>query len=114
MHCFCSECYALDENKKLHIYHLYSVIVHSGATITRGHYIAYTRSLEGYRYDFSCTNDNCQAFDCCSIVPKIESSIWYKCDDDKIKAMPQSEFEQFLRQKNITPYVLFYARRDVQ
>lgn len=41
--------------------------------------------------------------------------IWYMCDDDKIKAIPQHEFrEMLLPKKNmITPYLLFYARKDV-
>lgn len=41
--------------------------------------------------------------------------IWYMCDDDKIKAIPQNEFrEMLLPKKNmITPYLLFYARNDV-
>lgn len=41
--------------------------------------------------------------------------IWYMCDDDKIKAIPQQEFrEMLLPKKNmITPYLLFYARNDV-
>lgn len=41
--------------------------------------------------------------------------IWYMCDDDKIKAIPQREFrEMLLPKKNmITPYLLFYARNDV-
>lgn len=41
--------------------------------------------------------------------------IWYMCDDDKIKAIPQHEFrEMLLPKKNmITPYLLFYARNDV-
>lgn len=41
--------------------------------------------------------------------------IWYMCDDDKIKAIPQHEFrEMLLPKKNmITPYLLFYVRNDV-
>lgn len=42
--------------------------------------------------------------------------IWFMCDDDKIKAMPQYEFREMLlpNKKNmITPYLLFYARSDV-
>lgn len=42
--------------------------------------------------------------------------IWFMCDDDKIKAMPQHEFREMLlpNKKNmITPYLLFYARNDV-
>ncbi|XP_053677971.1 uncharacterized protein LOC128728375 [Anopheles nili] len=43
--------------------------------------------------------------------------MWYMCDDDKIKIMTQLEFEEILspnRRHVITPYLLFYARYDVQ
>lgn len=43
--------------------------------------------------------------------------LWYMCDDDKIKAMTQHDFRDMLQpnKKNmITPYLLFYARNDVQ
>lgn len=43
--------------------------------------------------------------------------IWYMCDDDKIKAMTQREFEELLspaRKITITPYLLFYARYNLQ
>ncbi|XP_050080424.1 uncharacterized protein LOC126568055 [Anopheles maculipalpis] len=42
---------------------------------------------------------------------------WYMCDDDKIKIMTQPEFEEILspnRRHVTTPYLLFYARYDVQ
>uniref|UniRef100_A0A182SW88 USP domain-containing protein n=1 Tax=Anopheles maculatus TaxID=74869 RepID=A0A182SW88_9DIPT len=42
---------------------------------------------------------------------------WYMCDDDKIKIMTQPEFEEVLspnRRHVTTPYLLFYARYDVQ
>lgn len=43
--------------------------------------------------------------------------LWYQCDDDKIKVMPQPEFQEMLlpnRKNTVTPYLLFYARNDVQ
>lgn len=43
--------------------------------------------------------------------------IWYMCDDDKIKTMSQREFEDLLspnRKITVTPYLLFYARSDLQ
>lgn len=43
--------------------------------------------------------------------------IWYMCDDDKIKTMTQREFEDLLspnRKITVTPYLLFYARSDLQ
>jgi ubiquitin carboxyl-terminal hydrolase 1 len=46
LHCFCKHCCLLPENEKKHIYKLYSVITHVGATMSVGHYIAYTCSLD--------------------------------------------------------------------
>lgn len=267
MQCFCSKCCALEDDKKLHVYKLYSVITHVGATLSVGHYIAYTCSLEGYSDYMSCpkdkrkasttvnggtngtsggsapvvaatitekngggikkrifgrvkasssgdvtknvknmngsikhltngieksatptsVNDTCPGLNCCGIfmknapaaingqangdhnsssksssytassdfysssssatmqnggsdkfggattataASKVAASIaavtgasagidptWYMCDDDKIKAMSQREFEELLspnRKITITPYLLFYARTDVQ
>lgn len=48
MQCFCSKCCALPDGQKLHVYRLYSVITHVGATLSVGHYIAYTSALEGF------------------------------------------------------------------
>lgn len=42
--------------------------------------------------------------------------LWYMCDDDKIKAMPQHEFQEMLlpnKKNTITPYLLFYVRSDI-
>uniref|UniRef100_A0A182K330 USP domain-containing protein n=1 Tax=Anopheles christyi TaxID=43041 RepID=A0A182K330_9DIPT len=42
---------------------------------------------------------------------------WYMCDDDKIKIMTQLEFEEILspnRRHVTTPYLLFYARFDIE
>lgn len=47
----------------------------------------------------------------------LNQKIWYMCDDDKIKMMPQREFEELLSRNQkvmITPYLLFYARYDMQ
>uniref|UniRef100_A0A182JDK9 Uncharacterized protein n=1 Tax=Anopheles atroparvus TaxID=41427 RepID=A0A182JDK9_ANOAO len=48
---------------------------------------------------------------------QMQQLMWYMCDDDKIKVMTQHEFEEMLspnRRHVITPYLLFYARYDVQ
>lgn len=37
--CFCNKCYKKRDEDKLHIYKLYSVITHVGATMSVGHYI---------------------------------------------------------------------------
>lgn len=54
MQCFCSKCCALPDGQKLHVYRLYSVITHVGATLSVGHYIAYTSALEGFGEYSSC------------------------------------------------------------
>lgn len=55
--CFCNKCYKKRDEDKLHIYKLYSVITHVGATMSVGHYIAYTCSLDIYNEYVSCGHD---------------------------------------------------------
>ncbi|XP_055704991.1 ubiquitin carboxyl-terminal hydrolase 1 isoform X2 [Phlebotomus papatasi] len=267
LQCFCRKCYALPESKKIHVYKLYSVITHVGATLSAGHYITYTCSLDAYSEYVNCdkekrrlmqsqqeqqqqqanaaaternngglsslekiglkkrswlrksdnrskassssdltknlktmngnsivatvnstanggTSDGgsstCQALNCCGIHAKgnllvnsngnnnydnglefssntaigehqasgggsasalesvsevsingmvrplggslgnsvnFQEPIWFMCDDDKIKSMPQQEFKELLspnRKVMITPYLLFYARNDIK
>ncbi|XP_055851070.1 ubiquitin carboxyl-terminal hydrolase 1 [Episyrphus balteatus] len=264
MQCFCAKCEQKDSNNKLHAYRLYSVITHVGATMSVGHYIAYTCSLDWASDYINCPKDKrrhqtcngspnsssaaaaparpppssssslststglikkikfgrnkasssgdmsksnmknlngqpnksitngieklsvnttCHSVDCCASRLRTNSSrsssyssssnsysngpttnggwsdlvdessqcqsmngshnnssysymlgygstgrskstsssnaepIWYMCDDDKIKAMTQREFEELLsptRKITITPYLLFYARFDLQ
>lgn len=52
--CFCNKCYKKKDDEKLHYYKLYSVITHVGATMSVGHYIAYTCSLDIYNEYVSC------------------------------------------------------------
>lgn len=47
----------LPESEKLHTYRLYSVITHVGATLSVGHYIAYTTSLDNYKDYHDCPKD---------------------------------------------------------
>lgn len=258
LECFCAKCCELKKKDKLHVYKLYSVITHVGATMSVGHYIAYTCSLDWASEYINCPKDRrrqtnlnscttsstgsatnssgigsagsgntptitqeknvgivkkmifgrskasssgdvtknvkningisnktsltngidklsinttCPSVNCCGIKLKTNhhgtsnnpttinpysntngicpdlsenqssgydstnftnSSLsnnkankitppgkqtWYMCDDDKIKAMSQSEFEDLLspdRKIMITPYLLFYARSDLQ
>lgn len=231
MECFCSQCHKKDTKK--HVYKLYSVITHVGATMSVGHYIAYTSSLDSLSSDYiDCPKDKrkvaaasaaalnghhhhnhqsgtssipppsggdknsgiikkmifgrtkasssgdvtknmknlngsaaggslrhsnmnglerssssaasaaaaataaiggggtsaltCQALNCCGILMKSTSTpsineaaepIWYMCDDDKIKALSQCDFQEMLmpgpNKSMITPYLLFYARSDL-
>lgn len=57
LQCFCSKCCELKENEKLHVYKLYSVITHVGATMSVGHYIAYTCSLDWATEYKNCPKD---------------------------------------------------------
>lgn len=263
MQCFCSKCCAMPDGEKFHVYKLYSVITHVGATLSVGHYIAYTCALDGYNNYYNCskdkrktvanstslssssipasmahnsatngnaatttsnteknpslmkkmfmrnkasssgdvtknmknmngsikpiivngiekiapaTNSTCHGLNCCGVLLKGVNSLnngqvngisdhsaskpslysvanntsdyysststttlnggdpfiihynnqsaapaadptWYMCDDDKIRAMSQQEFEELLspnKKITITPYLLFYARTDVQ
>uniref|UniRef100_A0A1A9WJT7 USP domain-containing protein n=1 Tax=Glossina brevipalpis TaxID=37001 RepID=A0A1A9WJT7_9MUSC len=57
LQCFCSKCCELSEGNKLHIYRLYSVITHVGATMSVGHYIAYTCSLDFANEYVNCPKD---------------------------------------------------------
>jgi ubiquitin carboxyl-terminal hydrolase 1 len=52
--CFCNKCYKKRDEEKLHFYKLYSVITHVGATMSVGHYIAYTCSLDIYNEYVNC------------------------------------------------------------
>lgn len=52
--CFCNKCYKKKDEEKLHYYKLYSVITHVGATMSVGHYIAYTCSLDIYNEYVNC------------------------------------------------------------
>lgn len=52
--CFCNKCYKKKDEDKLHFYKLYSVITHVGATMSVGHYIAYTCSLDIYNEYVNC------------------------------------------------------------
>jgi len=55
--CFCNKCYKKRDEDKQHVYKLYSVITHVGATMSVGHYIAYTCSLDIYNEYVNCAND---------------------------------------------------------
>lgn len=57
LQCFCRKCCALPEDKKLHVYRLYSVITHVGATMSAGHYITYTCSLDCYCDYLDCAKE---------------------------------------------------------
>lgn len=66
LQCFCEEC-STDQTRGTtaggetrHVYKLYSVIMHQGATMTAGHYVAYARLPDetAHAEYFDCDRDN--------------------------------------------------------
>lgn len=55
--CFCKECEKLEQPAPDHEYSLYSVIMHLGATMASGHYVAYVRPR-----DFSSDYESCNRY----------------------------------------------------
>lgn len=126
LQCFCTECSSGRGSAKEHEYKLYCVIMHSGGTMSSGHYFAYTRSLNqngiNFPRDVQDSSTHGQDELCCNIKIQTPSSptnepIWYKCDDSIITKIPEHEFHGILlsrtEKSTITPYLLFYARNDV-
>lgn len=129
LECFCLTCLSSRGSAKQHEYRLYSVIAHVGATMNRGHYIAFTRSLPHNNFCENCQqgiddcnqtkaeHTRCSGETCCSFKPEARLSsseeMWYKCNDHKINAVPQHLFEQKLSKNLIKPYLLFYMRNDI-
>ncbi|KAG7211861.1 hypothetical protein KM043_011082 [Ampulex compressa] len=67
LQCFCEECNndqtrgsTAGRSEARHVYKLYSVIMHQGATMTAGHYVAYTRLPDESAFTeyFQCDRDN--------------------------------------------------------
>ncbi|CAK9804170.1 Ubiquitin carboxyl-terminal hydrolase 1 [Anthophora plagiata] len=67
LQCFCEECNGDQtcgstggRSKSRHVYKLYSVIMHQGATMTAGHYVAYTRLPDESAFGeyFECDRDS--------------------------------------------------------
>ena len=67
LQCFCEECNndqahgpAGGRSESRHVYKLYSVIMHQGATMTAGHYVAYTRLPDesAFAECFQCDRDS--------------------------------------------------------
>lgn len=118
MDCFCIEC---GGQHKKHQYHLYSMIVHLGATAMSGHYLAYVRANN----ESETEQYQCNSRLCCQIhrnntesdgnYDDIFSDQWYICDDHEITAIPQNQLQEKVKNEATTktPYILFYARVDL-
>lgn len=56
--CFCEECLEIERtDERPHYYSLYAIIMHIGATIASGHYIAYVRTSDSTQDCLFCTRD---------------------------------------------------------
>jgi len=55
--CFCEQCCPLSEEKRPHHYELFGVIMHLGATIASGHYVAYVKASENVCDYYHCDRD---------------------------------------------------------
>lgn len=55
--CFCESCCQLQSDLLLHRYELCCVIMHLGATMASGHYIAYVKITDHYKNYTDCTRD---------------------------------------------------------
>lgn len=73
--CFCDQCTQLPEDKKLHSYQLYGVIMHLGATMASGHYIAYTRASD-HQIEYSdCCRENSKSVSFSSSTSEVTKTI---------------------------------------
>nr|CAD7196820.1 unnamed protein product [Timema douglasi] len=59
--CFCDQCCHLPEDERLHYYDLYGVIMHLGATIASGHYVAYVKASDNKPDYLHCDRDKRKA-----------------------------------------------------
>lgn len=56
--CFCEECQEIErKDDRPHCYHLYAIIMHLGATIASGHYVAFVKTLDNSQEYTFCTRD---------------------------------------------------------
>ena len=104
--------------------------MHTGSTLSGGHYTAYVRAPVGspglsHQSLPSTGNQNTESVtssildnsDNCHGTMKTEThqytDVWFACDDDVIKILPEKEFVSLLNQGSkytMSPYLLFYHR----
>lgn len=68
--CFCEHCQAIPESP-LHSYKLYAIIMHLGATMASGHYVAYTRVCSSVADYATCTRTKSMSY---SLSPNTNKS----------------------------------------
>ncbi|XP_064644782.1 uncharacterized protein LOC135498436 [Lineus longissimus] len=100
-----------------HSYSLYGIIMHSGLTITAGHYTAYVKVPS----DLATMNKKPRdqhvpdLYESPGLVRLEElTNQWLECDDDIIKPLSAEELQSSLGEADTcaTPYVLFYRRNN--
>lgn len=59
LECFCEECLSLNSQQqtRAHSYQLYAIIMHLGATIASGHYVAYVKAQDNLEEYINCPRD---------------------------------------------------------
>ncbi|VVC40763.1 Hypothetical protein CINCED_3A007142 [Cinara cedri] len=59
LECFCEECLSLNSRQqtRAHSYQLYAIIMHLGATIASGHYVAYVKAQDNLEEYDNCPRD---------------------------------------------------------
>uniref|UniRef100_A0A2S2NLS6 Ubiquitin carboxyl-terminal hydrolase 1 n=1 Tax=Schizaphis graminum TaxID=13262 RepID=A0A2S2NLS6_SCHGA len=59
LECFCEECLSLNtqQQTRAHSYQLYAIIMHLGATIASGHYVAYVKAQDNLDEYINCPRD---------------------------------------------------------
>lgn len=59
LECFCEECLSLNSQQltRAHSYQLYAIIMHLGATIASGHYVAYVKAQDNLEEYINCSRD---------------------------------------------------------
>jgi hypothetical protein len=91
--------------------------MHSGLTITAGHYTAYVKvpSKLGAINKKSKDQEIPDLYESPGLIKLDElTNQWLECDDDIIKPLSEEELQTSLGEPDTcaTPYVLFYRRND--
>ena len=105
--------------------------MHTGSTLSGGHYTAYVRAptnCPGLSHRRCLTDEVEQndervikatkegagnSDDAVTSVSCQYTNVWFACDDDVIRILPEKEFISLLNQGSkytMTPYLLFYHR----
>jgi len=105
--CFCQQCCRLSENqsgsgdvRKKHTYQLYSVIMHLGATMASGHYVAYVRATDPTTNYSNCSRDKRKT---ASLVSTSKSGVSQNGDKPRQKVLLNRLFKGKPKQADAAP-----------